>query len=337
MTGLVVFRNVRMRMRIRFILAAGVLLVAAPAFCAGEDTGIADSIQAVVSDTPITQQQVEKFTAPDEELLMEQFGNQFDTLRKKVIALRTQGLDFLIVRQVILQDYKKNLKIPESIMDEVVQDRIKERYHGDNVKLTKDLEAQGLTKEQFKQQLREQFIVEIMRDHFVKDPIISPKKVEDYYMAHRNDFKLEDQIRMRMIVLKKGSHDSPEEIEQTRKRAGEILSQLKGGASFAELARSYSDGSNARDGGDTGWEDVAVINKALVENVNKLKAGEFSEVIEAPDAFYLLKLEDRHPAHYKPLNDVRLEIEKILTAKEITRLQDQWVNRLKSKTFIRYE
>lgn len=294
----------------------------------------ADSIQAVVNDVPITQQQVERIVQGDEERLYDQFPNQPEVLRKKIIDLRHDGSEALIKREVILQEFKQNLKIPESILDEIVQDRIKERFHGDNVKLTKELEFEGITREQLKKNIREQFIINVMREKFVPEPIISPKKVEDFYMAHRNDFKLEDQIRMRMIVLNKSSTDSAEQREQTRRRAGEILIQLRGGASFAELARSYSDGSTARDGGDTGWEDVSVVKKVLLEPLNKLKAGEYSEVIEAPDAFYLLRLEDRHPAHFKPLNDVRVEIEKTLSAQEIDRLSDKWLNRLKAKTFI---
>jgi hypothetical protein len=59
-----------------------------------------------------------------------------------------------------------------------------------------------------------------------------------------------------------------------------------------------------------------------------------SEVIEAPEGFYLLLLEDRHPAHLKPLSEVRLQIEHTLSNEETERLQKQWIDRLRKKTFV---
>ncbi|MDB6022691.1 MAG: surA [Pedosphaera sp.] len=318
-------------MRTRLILSVGIALAAGAMNLRAD---IADSILAVVNDTPITQQQVEHEIGDGVEVLRNKYENQPDIFVKRLMDLREQGSEALIVREVILQDFKQNIKIPESILEEVVQDEIKRRFNGNNVELTKRLEAEGITREQYKKTIKERFIVSAMRDKFVPEPIISPKKVENFYMAHRSDFKLEDQIRMRMIVLNKKSGDTADQTEQTRKRAGEILLQLKGGAAFAELARSYSEGSTARDGGDTGWEDSSVVNKVLLEDVNKLKPGEYSGVVEATDAFYLLLLEDRHPAHYKPLGEVREVIERTLAAQETDRLAKQWVDRLKAKTFV---
>ena len=61
-----------------------------------------------------------------------------------------------------------------------------------------------------------------------------------------------------------------------------------------------------------------------------------SEVIDAPEACYLMQLEDRKPAHIRSLSEVRQEIEDILLRAERQRLQDQWIERLKKKTFVRY-
>lgn len=295
---------------------------------------LADSIRAVVADTPITQQEVQRAVEADERALSEQYANQPEIFYKKMAALQESAAEILIQREVILQEFKANIKVPESFIDGYVNDRIKERFGGDNVELTKELEREGITREQFKKRMRDQFIVSAMQDKFVPEPIISPKKVEDYYLAHRNDFKMEDQVRMRMIVLGRNGADSTNLVQETRERAKEILVQLKGGATFADLARTYSEGSNAKDGGDTGWEDAAVVNKLLITELDKLKPGECSGVIEAPDGFYLVQLEDRHPAHFKPLNEVREQIERTLDTQERTRLQKQWIARLEAKTFI---
>lgn len=322
-------------MRISLTLSLGMAL-AASVLCvhaADDPPQIADALTAIVGDTPITTQQVERLVDLDDQALAQQYQRNPNLYYKERARLRESGADMLIDREVVLQEFKKNIKVPESIIDEYVQDEIKRMSHGDNIELTKKLEAEGITREEFKKQVREKFIVSAMREKFIPDPIISPKKVEDFYLAHRNDFKVEDQVRLRMIVLGKAVGDATQ-AEQTRKRAEELVLQLKGGAKFSELARVYSEGSTAKDGGDTGWEDVSVVNPLLVMELNKLKPGQFSGVIEAPDGYYLVLLEDRHPAHFKPLNDVRPQIEQTLNGMERDRLARKWMDRLRDKTFI---
>ena len=46
-------------------------------------------------------------------------------------------------------------------------------------------------------------------------------------------------------------------------------------------------------------------------------------------------VEDKRPDHVKPLTDVREQIEKDLLAQERTRLEKQWIDKLKKKTFVR--
>ena len=66
-----------------------------------------------------------------------------------------------------------------------------------------------------------------------------------------------------------------------------------------------------------------------------LKPGELSDVLELPEGCYIMKVEEFHPAHTKPLNEVRGEIEKALEAEQRQRLRKQWIERLKAKAFIR--
>ena len=96
---------------------------------------------------------------------------------------------------------------PTVIVDQLVQDRIRERY-GDRITLMKTLQAQGMTYEQFRKDVRDQYIISAMRAKNVSQEIvISPYKVETYYLAHQDDFKMEDEIKLRMIVLNKSSGD----------------------------------------------------------------------------------------------------------------------------------
>jgi parvulin-like peptidyl-prolyl isomerase len=199
--------------------------------------------------------------------------------------------------------------------------------------LTKQLQKEGMTFEQFRKQIRDELIYNEMYRKYVPETIISPHKIEVYYQEHQADFKVADEIKTRIIVLNKPSADTE---GTTKKRALEIVSQLKNGASFAQMASVYSEGSTRSQGGDAGWQETSVVLQPIAEAVAKIKPGEYTDVIETPTACFLVLLEDRRPAHVKPLREVQEDIEKTLRSQENARLYKQWIDRITKKTFVRY-
>jgi parvulin-like peptidyl-prolyl isomerase len=197
----------------------------------------------------------------------------------------------------------------------------------------KTLQARGMTFEQYKQQVRDQYISTALRNQNVqREVIISPAKILNYYHAHEGDYKVEDQVKLRMIVLTKTSPDDTNVIGFAR----EIQAKLKDGASFGEMASIYSQGSQQHQQGDWGWVERSVLRKDLADVAFSLDAGQTSDIISTPDAVYLMLVEDKKPTHAKPLGDVREDIEKTLRTQEQARLQKTWIDGLKKKTFIRY-
>jgi len=293
-----------------------------------------DGIKAIVHDSVITYQEVEAFTAPAAELLRRQYRTQPDLYEKKLTETLNESLEHLLERQLIIHDFKaEGYNMPEAVIEDAVQDRIRAKY-GDRAKLTKSLQAEGTTYEKFRQQMRDQIIVEALRAKNVSSEIIiSPHKIETYYQAHQDDFKLEDQVKLRMIVLNKTSDSKAGAVRQLTQ---EILTKIKGGATFAEMAAVYSQGAQRNQGGEWGWVERKVLRKELSDVAFSLKPAEMSGVIETPEACYLMLVEEKRAAHVKPLTEVQDEIEKILLTQERARLQKQYVDRLKKKTFIRY-
>jgi peptidyl-prolyl cis-trans isomerase SurA len=74
----------------------------------------------------------------------------------------------------------------------------------------------------------------------------------------------------------------------------------------------------------------------LAEAVAGLKPGEYSRVVEFLDAWHIARVEEVKPQYYKPLTEVREEVEKTLVTQERARLEKQWVEKLRKKTFVRY-
>ena len=164
--------------------------------------------------------------------------------------------------------------------------------------------------------------------------IVSPHKIETYYQEHLQSFKLEDRVKVRMIVLNKPSGGA--DASEVRKKAEEVLAKLNAGGNFPELARQYSDGAQRNEGGLFGWADRAALRKDLIDQAFSLKAGQHSGIVDATDAFYILQADEVQPAHYTALADVHDQIEKDLLDSERSRQEKQWIEKLKKKTFWRY-
>ena len=314
---------------VRFI----VILSAAAGFNLPLRAELVDAIKAVVNNGVVTYAEVEDFVTPAVQALQREYAGQPEMFRKKLDDALNDGQEQLIERQLILHDFDVEYhSLPDSAVDEMVNDRIRERF-GDRITLMKTLQAQGMTYEKFRKDVRDQWIVAQLRLRSISPDkiIISPYKVETYYLAHQDDFKVEDEVKVRMITLNKTSTDDT----NTVRLAGEILNQIKEGATFQEMASVYSQDSQRSQGGDRGWVERSVLRKELADAAFALKPGQVSDVIDLPEACYLLQVEQARPAHVKPLNEVRDDVELTLRTQMQKQLEQQWIAKLKQKTFIR--
>lgn len=293
-----------------------------------------NGIAALVGDGVITYEQVERLIFRQIQVLRAQYAaTQPDVFRQKATDLRKEGVDLLVERRLILQEFKDlKVNIPETIIDGHVQQRIKDRFGGDRTTLTKTLQEQGITFENFRRDRREEFIEAIMRNRNVpRDILISPGRIEKYYRENEAKFRINDQVKLRMIVIDK-SRNPVDALRLGR----EIISKLEEGADFAEMATVYSDGSQAREGGSWGWVERKVLRDDLAEIAFKLGSGQRSGLIEKAEAVYLMLVEEARTAHVRPITETREEIERSLVIEERTRLEKAWIERLRKKSFVRF-
>jgi len=314
------------------------LLFLAAVFGASQMTGraaeLVDGIYAVVNDAVITYDEVESSITPYVAILQTQYRNDPQALEQKMQQARTEKIDELVQRELILSEFKTaGYQLPESYVEDSINRLIRDRY-GDRSKLMKTLQAEGITFESFRKRERERIIFgALLEQHISNDKIIiSPQKVEDYYNSHKEQFKQEDEVHLRMIVLNKNAENGA----AMKKLGEEIATKLDEGTPFAEMASIYSEGAYRDKGGDRGWVDKSMLKKELSDVVFSLAAGQHSTAIDLPEATYIAFVEDKRIARMKPVSEVRVEIENTLKAEEGKRLKDRWITRLKNKSFVRY-
>ena len=304
-----------------------------------------DGIAAIVNGKVITFSEVKRQVHEAEQSLVDS-GLQGGELMDRVKELRLEALKALIERELIIQEFDgKGYFLPDNVVEDQINEIVRTKFDGDRVAFIRTLKAGGKTLDQFKRDQRDALVVRIMRQKFVSEEVIvSPFKIEEYYFENAAKFATAEQVRLAMIFFKRteAMEDGGKKAEDITKKADpqydlalEVLLKLDGGANFADLASTYSQGPASTDGGDLGWVSRDTLRKELADVAFHLNPEQHSQVIETDDGFYILKVYDRKRAGIKSIDEVRGEIESQLLVEERRKTQEQWLNRLRGKAYIK--
>ncbi|MBW1659786.1 MAG: SurA N-terminal domain-containing protein [Deltaproteobacteria bacterium] len=149
---------------------------------------------------------------------------------------------------------------------------------------------------------------------------VSEEEVKKYYETFQEAYRVPERIRARHILFKVSPNAKKEEVEKVKSEAEKVLKLAKSGEDFAKLAEKYSQGPTAKKGGDLGYFTRGMMVKPFEEAAFALKKGEISGLVRTSFGFHIIKLEDKQPAHVKPFEEVKKEIEtklKLQKAKDI--------------------
>jgi peptidyl-prolyl cis-trans isomerase SurA len=302
-----------------------------------------DGIAAIVNDKVITFSEVKKQVDPTEKLLRESYAGP--ELVDKVKEARLNALKALIERQLIIQDFNKaGYFVPENIVDDRVKEVINSQFEGDRPAFVKTLLANGISLDNYRHDTRDQIIVQYMRQKNVTTAVIvSPYRIEQYYQENLKQFVQEEQVHLHIIFLRKTlfkpTRPKPdgtmEEYDPQQEILKEIIYKLDTGSSFDELARSYSEGPKRETGGDLGWVTSDTLRPELRDIAFSLKPGQHSTVIPTDDGFYMLRVEDVKRSRVQPISEAHDQIEKTLLLEERQKLQQDWIDGLRTKAYIK--
>jgi peptidyl-prolyl cis-trans isomerase SurA len=299
------------------------------------DAEVIDGIAAVVNGDVITFSQVQEVAAPEEQSLKQQFTGQ--ELIDKIKETRLAVLNDLVNRQLILQEFKKKeYQLPDYVVEEQVQEIIKDEFGGDRQAFVRTLQAQGYSLNKFRDKEKEKITVQVMRQNQLKEDNFtpSPEAVSAYYNANKQEFATPAQVKLRMIVLNSDPLVT-DSAKTTKSMADEIRDKSTHGGDFATLAKTYSMDGTAENGGDWGWVDEKTLNQDLTKAAFTLNKGEVSPVIQIGDSYYLLFCEDKKVPSVTALNDVRDNILKKLSQLEKQKATQRWLDGLREKAYIK--
>ncbi|MFH1487482.1 MAG: SurA N-terminal domain-containing protein, partial [Pseudomonadota bacterium] len=142
---------------------------------------------------------------------------------------------------------------------------------------------------------------------------VTDAEVKGYYEDHIEAFKQKKEVKARHILFKLKPDASEEEEKASREKASKVLEKARKGEDFASLAKEYSEGPTAEEGGDLGYFSEGQMVKPFEEAAFKMKKGEISDLVRTDFGFHIILLEDIKEARTKTLDEVGKEIADNLT------------------------
>jgi peptidyl-prolyl cis-trans isomerase SurA len=302
------------------------VLVCGTAFSADNTNGsnvvIVEEIVARVNNSIITHMDVEKAREQMAAELKQRAANPGSTVGNVDAELATHEKDILsdlIDSQLLLQ---KGDELGIDVQTELIK-RLDEIRKSMNLQSMEELEkaaqAQGISYEEFKDNLKNDLVKRnVISKEVVSKIQITPKETQDFYEAHKAEMEHPEQVHLAEILIapktpaaepgKEAPEPTPEAQQEARKKADDLLAQLKAGAKFDELAKKNSEGPTATQGGDLGMFRPGTMAKELETITFALKSGELSNVIETKQGYVILKVIDHQQAGIPPYKDVENQV-----------------------------
>src|SRR5882672_6901890 len=144
---------------------------------------------------------------------------------------------------------------------------------------------------------------------------VTDQELQAYYDQHRDEYRLPEQVKVAHILIKTplpGPDGKVDEkgVEEARKKAEDVLKQVKAGGDFAKLAGQNSDDpGSAKSGGELGWIGRGRTVPEFEKAAFSLPKGQTSDLVKSSYGFHIIRVEDKQDAHVKALAEVKSEIE----------------------------
>ena len=180
--------------------------------------------------------------------------------------------------------------------------------------------------------VREQLVLLRVVDREVRSGVmVADPEMKRYYQEHRDRFALPEEYTLSQIFLRAPSAD---DFAAAQAKARDIMTLIKQGESFEDLALRFSDGPTASRGGRLGLVRQGELLPAIERGVGNLVPGGISEVIESSDGLHIVRLDDKKPKQFRPYEEVRQEIQALVFQQKSEDMFHAWLADLKNKSYI---
>ncbi len=236
--------------------------------------------------------------------------------------------------------------------------------------LEKAATAQGISYEDFKQNMRNQIITQkVIGEEVGSHLSIAKEEEQQFYDQHKNEMEQPESIKLSEILIAPqktasdktvagkptdapdasaagGDNAKNQEAKQAEDaaalaaaeaKAADVLKQIRAGANFDDMAKKYSDGPSAAQGGDLGAFKRGTLAKELEDRTFAMKSGEVTDVIRTKQGYVILKVTSHQMAGVPPLKDIEPKIQDALYYQKLQPALRAYLTKLREDAYIDYK
>lgn len=253
---------------------------------ASSNAKVVDSIQVVVNDEVITRNEVSNRVTQVTQNMKARNAQMPDPA-----TMERQVLEAMIVERAQLQLAKEmGVKVDDRTLDATIG-RIAENQKMSVQDMRNQMEKEGMPFSQFREDIRNEIMMQRLREHEVDRKIqVSEAEIDTYMAAAKAADADRIEVDIAQILVRVPENASPEQIAARAARAEEVLRQLRTGADFARMASTYSDAPDALKGGEIGWRDADRLPPLFANELRKLQPGQVTSILKTNVGFHILKL-----------------------------------------------
>ena len=157
----------------------------------------------------------------------------------------------------------------------------------------------------------EKLVAEYIRfspEDYVDGADLKDSELRRHYEENVESYKVPEKVEASHILIKTEQGSDDQSIEKARKKAMEVYEKASAGEDFAELARQYSEGPSAEDGGYLGKFAKDAMVKPFAEKAFSMKPGEISKPVQTQFGWHVIKVSDRLEASVQSFEEVKDKI-----------------------------
>lgn len=248
-----------------------------------------DRVAVIVNDDIIMESQVIK-------RLKEVSAN---ISKQKVVMPPKEMLVKEVVEQLIMESIQMQIgeragvRVDDKTLNETIE-RIAQQNGLTLEGFQEALKKDGMSYRDTREQIRREMITSRVREGRVGSRIqVTDQEVQNYLNSEAGKSQLQAEYRLGHILLSLPEEASADELTAEESRINELYELLVKGADFAVLARQYSSGPDASNGGDMGWRKESQLPSLFADIAPQMNSGDIARPLRAGNGFHIVKVLDK--------------------------------------------
>jgi len=247
---------------------------------------------------------------------------------------RRQVLELLIDEKITQSKVQEmGIDVSQNEIDNAIE-KVKSDNKWTQEDLLSQLQREGISFEKYKENMKMELERIQLINYAVRSRIvIREEMMAEYYEENKKKFNAELKVHLASIILIRQHPDDEEEFLEMKKKGEDILKRLKNGENFQALARQYSQGPGAEDGGYLGAFEINELDPALKKILEAIPEGGFSDLIVRPNGIQIIMVVRKEGGKVKSFEDVKDAIYGILYQEEINKRYMAWIKELREQSY----